>query len=209
MTDTNETDPTPDLPAPDEVLPPHTDADAPDEHEHPSSDLDGDVFVFPGFAPKGSRWLQEDGTEEAPEPESDMAWTADEPVAPHLQPPTPQPISIAVIGSAAWRSRSAVLEVVQDFWHGIGAPPVTLHVSGCTQGAERIIAEAANALGWTLIGSRDEDLGRIGLAHAFAFIRDYSEGAERALTILQDARVPVTVMREESPAVARDPWSNR
>lgn len=175
-------------------IPPYTDADAPAEERITEADVSSPLDEDP-FADEG-----------APAPT-----TPDEPqVAPHLQPMIAPPrVSIAVIGSAEWGARSAALEAVQDFWHQSGASEVILHVSGCPTGAERVVADAAKQLGWTIVGVRDEDLPRLGLAHAFAFIRNFSEGAERALAIVRDAGVPTYVLREEMPATRRDSWANR
>lgn len=180
-------EPLPDPVAPD--APPLGDADAPAAEDYPAADT---------WTDDGS------GDDEAAQPEEPK-------IAPHLVPPQPKPLRIAVVGSAAWRSRSAVLEAVQDYWHGAGAPDVTLIVSGCPIGAERTVVDAAAAMPrWEVAVARDEDLGRAQIDQAFAFIRDYSEGAERTLAFLRDARVPVEVLREESSEPgAPDPWASR
>lgn len=115
---------------------------------------------------------------------------------------------IAVIGSSDWRNRSAVLEQIQNWWNEQGNPPLQLVTSGAPRGAELVARAGMDTLGFGHIPLPDDAIaGMTTLSHVFAFVRDYSEGAQKVVDQVEiKGAVPITVMREEA---TRDAWSSR
>lgn len=133
--------------------------------------------------------------------------TDDSPVT--VTPDTPTPPSlVVVVGSYAWKSTLTVHATLEEWWVSHGRPPAVLVTSGCPAGAEASARVFGETAGWQMRIMRDEELPALEGAFFFAFIRDYSEGAEKVLETLEPRGVWIRVHRDNTDTV-KSPWTSR
>lgn len=131
----------------------------------------------------------------------------DSPMTVTPDPPEP-PSIVVVIGSFAWTSTHTVHETLEQWWVAHGRPPVVLVTSGCPAGAEASARSYGETVGWQPRVMRDEDLPALEGAFFFAFIRDFSDGAEKVLETLEPRGVWLRVHRDNTDTV-KSPWTSR